>query len=962
MKAPLVSVRIVRNLLRVAVVTLFVVNGLAQSMVPGAGCRSCAQEQNALSRTHSAEVAYRGRERAALRCPIRKDIPCFSQAALSGFFSWPSFAAGGVLALGIGVLGLHRQRRCAQRHRERELELQASLSQRTHELEAEIGRHRTTEFALRESESLCRSLLDNLPVNVYQKNLEGKFTFANKLFCQTCGKSPEEVIGKTDYDFSPPALAEKYRSDDQKVLEAQKPLKDIEEHRQSDGTRLYVQVLKVPVRNSRGELTGTQGVFWDVTDRKLAEEALAFERDLLDALLENIPDAVYFKDRESRFLKCSKALVTGLGLTQARMAVGNTDFDFFTEEHARPAFEDEQEIMRSGKPIIGKVERETWTGGHVTWALTTKMPLRNKTGEVIGTFGISKDITSIKEAEEALKTAKEAAEQATRAKSAFLASMSHEIRTPMNGVIGMTNLLLDTSLDSEQRDYAETVRNSAEALLNIINDILDFSKIEAGRLALEVVDFDLREVVEETTELLAERSRQKGIELGSFVPMEVSTRLRGDPGRLRQVLLNLVGNAIKFTEKGEVFVNVTQERENHSIVFLRVEIIDTGIGISYDAQARLFAPFMQADGSTTRKYGGTGLGLAISKQLVELMGGRIGVKSAPGQGSKFWFTLELEKQTDSIETEFEEIRKLANAHILVVDDNATNRRILHHQVLGWRMRGGQAASGAEALVALREAAADRDPYDIAILDMQMPEMDGLMLARTVQADPSLGGIPLIILSSMGQKLSREDMRAGGITSSLIKPVRQSELYDALVNALASAPLPLGRRRYSENAAAPDVPTVFPAPADPVVPQLTLKGPRILVAEDNPVNQKVTLRQLEKLGYTADVVANGLEAIEAIERIPYSVVLMDCHMPDMDGYAATQRIRDRERQGTLNSRLTQPVCIIALTADAMEGDRDRCITGGMDDYVSKPVKIEALQAAIGRAFKPIQEAAAGLNGS
>ena len=893
---------------------------------------------------------------------MRKVVPCLSQGALLGSFSWQSFAVGGVLVLGVGVVGFYKQRSCAQRHRERELELEASLSQRTRELELEIGRHQTTECALRESDSLCRSLLDNLPVNVYQKNLEGRFTFANRLFGLTCGKLPEEVIGKTDFDFSPPSLAEKYRSDDQKVLGTQQPLNEIEEHLQPDGRRLYVQVLKVPVRNSRGELTGTQGVFWDVTDRKLAEEALAFERDLLDALLESIPDAVYFKDRESRFLKCSKALVTGLGLSHARMAVGNTDFDFFTEEHARPAFEDEQEIMRSGKPIIGKVERETWTGGLVTWALTTKMPLRNKAGEIIGTFGISKDITNLKETEKELKTAKEAAEQATRAKSAFLASMSHEIRTPMNGVIGMTNLLLDTSLDSEQRDYAETVRNSAEALLNIINDILDFSKIEAGKLALEVVDFDLRDVVEETTELLAERSRQKHLELGSFVPMEVSTRLRGDPGRLRQVLLNLVGNAIKFTEQGEVFVNVTQERENRSTVFLRVEIIDTGIGISYDAQARLFAPFMQEDGSTTRKYGGTGLGLAISKQLVELMGGRIGVKSAPGQGSKFWFTLELQKQADSIETEFEEIRKLSNAHVLVVDDNATNRRILNHQVLGWRMRGGQASCGTEALASLREAAAAHDPYDVAILDMQMPEMDGLMLAQTIKGDPNLGVIPLIILSSMGQKLDREDMRSAGIATCLIKPVRQSELYNALVSALASAPLPLGRRRYSENTAASEVLTVSPAQPNCVVPRLRLKGPRILVAEDNPVNQKVALRQLEKLGYTADVVATGLEAIEAIERIPYSVVLMDCHMPEMDGYAATRQIRERERQGTLNSRLTEPIRIIALTADAMEGDRDRCITGGMDDYVSKPVKIEALQAALGRACKPSEESAAGLNGS
>jgi CheY-like chemotaxis protein len=420
-----------------------------------------------------------------------------------------------------------------------------------------------------------------------------------------------------------------------------------------------------------------------------------------------------------------------------------------------------------------------------------------------------------------------------------------------------------------------------------------------------------------------------------LVPLEVPTKLRGDPGRLRLVLMNLLSNAIKFTEQGEVFVNVCLEEENATQVALRVEVIDTGIGIPAEVQPRLFCAYTQADDSTTRRFGGTGLGLAIAKQLVEIMGGHIGVRSAPGQGASFWFTLRLQRQPHSLGAELAEIRRLANARVLVVDDNATNRRILRHQTLGWRMRDGGVASGAEALAALRAEAAAGDPYDLAILDVQMPEMDGLMLAKAIKADPAIASTRLIILSSLGQRLLPEQMRAVGVAACLLKPVRQSELYNTLVNALADGPLPAGRRRFST--AQP------PPPAPPPTPQT--KRARILVAEDNAVNQQVALCQLKKLGYTADAVANGLEALEALASIPYGAILMDCHMPEMDGYEATRQIRLREQSGGRNGH--PPVRIIAMTANAMEGDRDRCLAAGMDDYVAKPVRLEDLQAALKR---------------
>ena len=946
------------------------------------------------------------------------------------------------------------------------LELRRHLVQ----LARSVEEHQRVEEKLRTSEVFYQTLVETLPQNILRKDTEGRFTFANQKFCQSINRRPEEVVGRTDFDLFPRDLAAKYHRDDLRVMATQQHLDTVEAHHTAKGEKMFVHVIKTPLYDLSGKVIGVQGIFWDVTARRRIEEELAYERDLLRALLDNIPDRIYFKDIHSRFLRCSRSMAKRLGVAQADEVTGKTDFDFHPREQAQEYFNDEQRILLTGEPLINKLERQTATDGSEIWASVTKVPIISQSGAVAGVVGLSRDITQLKQTEKALRQAeekyrtiyensvegifqttrdghfitanpalarlygyasqeelvqaltdiehqlyvdpkrreefaaqmrehgsvtgfeseilrkdksriwisesartvtdadgsfrfyegivedvtarkqaeqerekaREAALESAKTKAQFLANMSHEIRTPMNAITGMTGLLTDTRLSQEQREYVETIRNSTESLLDIINDILDFSKMEAGKLALEAIDFNLRDTVEGAVDLLAERAHTKGIELACRIDPEIPPGLRGDSFRLRQVLVNLTANAVKFTERGEVLVRASKLGETAEHVTVLFEVKDTGIGIAPEALARIFQEFTQADGSTTRKHGGTGLGLTISKQLVELMNGRIGVQSRPGDGSIFSFTVPLEKQAQPAPAA-QPAAALDGLRVLLVDDSPSHREILHEQFRHWKMSDDFAITSGEAMEKLQQALAAGTPYPLVVIDMELEGTDGLTLAQNIKGDPGLASTRIVMLTNLLHRLNPSVMQATGISACLVKPVRQARLFDSLIEVMsasgaASAQLSVA---HEENVSAPLIPAVSPQQV------------RILLAEDNPVNQRVLTKQLNKLGYSADCVANGLEVLSAMQRAPYDIIIMDCQMPEMDGYEVTRRIRRSGSDSYIHLR-SAPY-IIALTANALPGDRERCTAAGMNDYLTKPLHLRDLEAALLRALFKIHPA-------
>ncbi len=656
--------------------------------------------------------------------------------------------------------------------------------------------------------------------------------------------------------------------------------------------------------------------------RRAAESALRQSEQRYRTVVEEINEVVFQADAEGRwtFLNPVWEKLTGYSVEES---IGRHFYDYIHPD-------DHQRIREIARQSAGKKMDSTRAEmryltrtGDTRWVDALAGFTYDEDGRLAASFGTLRDVTERKEFEDELSRARDLALESARLKSEFLANMSHEIRTPMNGVIGMTELLLSTRLSEDQREFARTIKSSGEALLTIIDDILDFSKIESGKLRFSATAFRLLPVVEDVVELLSERARSKNIEMISLVAADVPRKVCGDAGRVRQVLTNLLGNAVKFTDCGSVTVRVSKESEDEDRVMIRFNISDTGIGISEDQQQKLFQPFSQADGSSTRRYGGTGLGLAISRQLVELMGGQIGVDSAPGSGSTFWFTIRFEKEVDDdLEKAF-----LSCGRVLVVDDSATSRAFIQMQLRAWGIRNDSAASGKAALEMLKDAIRHKDPFTVALVDMQMTDMSGLALAQKIKTDPRISSTRLAVVTSLRRRSDHKAMKESGIESWFTKPVKPSQLYEWLSStgiSRSTDQIDEGERAEQKK----DSSAKARAAA------------RVLLAEDNVVNQRVASMQIRKLGHRVDVVANGREAIEAIERVDYDLVLMDCQMPEMDGYEATAEIRRRESE-------SRRLPVIAMTAHAMEGDRERCLESGMDDYISKPIKTEALADAIER---------------
>jgi PAS domain S-box-containing protein len=693
-----------------------------------------------------------------------------------------------------------------------------------------------------------------------------------------------------------------------------------------DGSPISCSISAKVQVDAQGHPEKIFGSMHDITNRKRAEETLAKEHNLLQMLMNNIPDGIYFKDTESRFIQVNPAQARHLGLTDPEEMIHKTDFDFFSEEHARPAFEDEQAIMRTGEPMVGKMEKETWPDGKEGWVTSTKMPLRNPDGQIIGTFGLSRDITEVKQMQNALEEAKEAAEAAVKAKSDFLAVMSHEIRTPMNGVIGMTDLLERTELTPEQSDYVETIRVSGETLISVINDILDFSKIESSKIELEEEAFELNVCIEEVFDLLAPKAQYKNIDLLYRIEQEIPQFIVGDRLRLRQILYNLVGNAIKFTERGEIIISVGLNHQNGKSFELLFAVKDTGIGVPVHKIEKLFKPFTQADSSTTRRYGGTGLGLAISKRLVELMGGNIWAESIEGVGSTFIFIIKTTAPLNELNISktylFGNEAELTNKRVLIVDDNKTNLQIVKELCQVWKLIPRTSSSPMEALRWIEQG----DPFDLAIFDLQMPEMDGVQLATEVRKQRTKEELPFILFSSLGTNVKGMNMPADLFQKQIFKPIKQSQLFNTIQEVIT------GRKLMRERK------TTVVRKMETITMGMTQL--RVLIAEDSLINQKILLRMLKQIGCAADVVANGVQAVEAAATIKYDIVFMDMQMPEMDGLEATRKIVNAMQS-------SERPKIIALTANSMSGDKEKCIDAGMDDYLTKPVRLEELLSSLKR---------------
>ncbi|HEX2123465.1 MAG TPA: response regulator [Thermoanaerobaculia bacterium] len=756
-----------------------------------------------------------------------------------------------------------------------------------------------------------RVLFENAPIGLYRVGADGQLALANPALLRMLGYSTFGEIAAGDR--SPMGLRADYgRAAFLEMLARGEVCRLQTTWWKSDGSTMAVRETASAVRDAAGEILFFEGAAEDVGERARTEDALRESRERYRHIIENANEIIYQADHRGHFTYVNPASIRITGFDENELIGRNyldlidPDYRDAAEHFYRHQFQTREESTYFEFPMITKSGVRIWIGQNV---------LTLDDGErVTGFEAVARDITSRKDVEEELARARDAAIESARAKSEFLANVSHEIRTPLNGVLGMTELLMHTPLAPEQREYADAIRSSGESLLVIVNDVLDLARIESGKLTFEISDFDLDDLVEAVIEAFAARAAAKRLKLRSFIAPDVTRMLRGDAHRIRQVLVNLVANAVKFTDRGEVVLTVMQPEQSDDKVMLRFLVTDTGIGIPAGVQRRLFTPFTQADGTTTRKYGGSGLGLAVSKQLTEAMGGEIGLMSIEHEGSTFWFELPLQKQPNA-EYRPSGVWNLSQFRALLVDANEVNRFMSARHLAATQIQLDEAENAAEAIEAAREK-----HYDLIVFDMQLPDEDGLALARAFRANDWTRKARLLLLTTFGRRRSDiEAFDAAGLDAFLIKPIRRTQLCDTASRLLlGESPRAAAQRAHEE--------------------AVSSKRARVLLVEDNAVNQLVALGQLRRLGHDCVIAANGADAITLLRDERFDLILMDCQMPDVDGYEATRRIRQLPGPSSQTP-------IVAITAHALPGEREKCLNAGMNDYIAKPVSLEQLGAVI-----------------